>query len=142
MLTQEDISNYNKLHSEICKRAEDVLSIYKKIRDETFGENFPKGDGIFSSELYSVDHVSFQEIDGESVTFTGDEYWSYGGHQAHLVNLPLSYLTANNIILENILRVKFREIKEEEQRKQELKAKLDEVAEKAMFEKLREKYEK
>lgn len=140
MLTQKDISNYNELNDRIYKRAEEVLSIYKKVRNEVFGDKFPKGDGIFPTESYSADYVGFKEIDGESIIFTGDEFWSYGGHQAHMLSLPLNYLTSTDEVIEDTLKIKFFEIRDEERRKKELKAKLDEVKEKEMFKKLQEKY--
>ena len=139
MITEKELENYNNLWQKISNRATEILEIYRKVRDEVFGTAFSAYayTGI-STELRSADFVTFSGVDSQDIIYTGEEFWSYGGHESHTLALPLNYLTCEN--LDDVLRKEFSKEKEELERQEELKIKLKEMEERALFDKLAEKY--
>lgn len=139
-LDQNTVDDYFSIYSKIESRAEFLLSEYKRIRDEVFGDAYPKRENGFSTNFRSAEYVYFSLIDDANINYSGDEYWSYGGHESHQLTLPIQYITSDSYVED--FRNEFEEIK----RKSELKIKLAEVEKKAkekeLYEQLKQKFEK
>ena len=138
-ITQQDIDDFKKLEEKISERANEIISIYKKVRDEVFGDNYPRYENYRSTELHSLDFVSFSHLDTLEIIYSGDEFWNYGGHEPHTVALPIWCLTSSDV--ETTIRMMCEKQKANYQEKKEIEARQLEEKEKALLEGLKSKYE-
>jgi hypothetical protein len=81
-MTQKLLDLYINLRGTIEQEANSIIQIYQKIRKEILDES-PKN-------LY------FENIDGNTLRYTGTDYWAFGGFENNELNLPLSYLNDPN----------------------------------------------
>jgi hypothetical protein len=138
-ITQQDIDDFKKLEEKISERANEIIAIYKKVRDEVFGDSYPKYDNSRSTELRSLDFVSFSHLDTLEIVYSGDEFLNYGGHESHTVTLPIWCLTSSNV--ETTLKLMCEKQKSNHQEKKDAEARLSEDRERALLESLKSKYE-
>lgn len=128
-MTTDRLQLWKDLNSELAVASEKLLTIYQTVRKDILNEEPDK-------------YISFTGADEYSISYGGDEYWSYGGYERHHLELPTTLLEEEIFEIENyfkreanlVLEYKLKEKqKTEESKKQQDLQKLAE---------LKEKYEK
>ncbi len=124
-MNKKDLETYKKLQEEFiheCDRVAQILRGATECRDMVYAENFI--------------------LEEESVFWSGDEYWSYGGHEYHSGYFDADYLTMTDEELKAIVD----KMNQEYRKKQEKKEKEIEEAERkkrfAEYEKLKKEFDK
>lgn len=124
-MNKKDLETYRKLQKEFihdCNRVAQILTGAAEYRDMVYAENFI--------------------LEEESVFWSGDEYWSYGGHEYHSGYFDADYLTMTDKELKAIVD----KMNQEYHKKQEQKEKEIEEAERkkrfAEYEKLKKEFDK
>lgn len=120
-MTKEELNQFIDLNDKFVNRCKEIAQIMKRCN-------------------YSYNYIDDWSLDGNSVCGTGDEYWSYGGHESHTVWFDTAWLTKTDEELNKIAdewldkqrREKEQKLKEEEAKKRE-----QELAE---LKRLQEKY--
>lgn len=138
MFTEKEFGDYKALYEKVVSRANEILEVYKKIRDEVFCDDCPQYLSGVSTEYYSANHVRFSSVEDQEIIYMGEEFWSRGGHESHVLTLPSRYLTSTDFGEE--LRDKFLKHKGELEQQNELKLRLKEAEERTLLSKLQEKY--
>lgn len=126
MLEQSFVESFIENFSKIEEEAHDIRREYYKITKEDSAKYADEFKGIRGWDLY----------------FEGDEYWSYGGHQHYILELPVSYLYDPN--WQENLKKELQEEKEkkelEEKERQKRQKIEEEMKERELLKKLHEKY--
>jgi hypothetical protein len=133
-ITQEDIDNFKKLEEKISERADEIITIYKKVRDEVFDGGYIKRDKGIPTELYSLNFVRFSHLDAQEIVYSGEELLEF-----HTVRLPIWCLTSSDV--ETTIKLMCEKQKANYQEKKEVEARLSEERERALLESLKSKYE-
>ena len=104
-MNKEQFNEFKRTYDEFAKEAEAHLIEYCEITNQTHKRSY-------------VELIGF---DGDSIIFEGDEYWSYGGHEHHYIEMP------NQFVYDKEFRKEFRkkeELREKQKALQEEEAKL------------------
>ena len=121
-MTEEEVKQYINLNNKFIDRCNEIAQIMKRWN-------------------YSYGFIDNWSLDGnDSVYGTGDEYWSYGGHESHYVSFDVDWLTKTDEELNEIADTYIEEEKqrqEQEKRAEEEKKRERELAE---LKRLQEKY--
>jgi hypothetical protein len=117
---------YLELTELVEEEAQRILKTYYMIRYEILGERakFP--------------FLSFIGIEDGDMLFEGDEYWQYGGHEFHSKRLPAFYLTDPD--WETIVRKEAEFTANLKKQQAEKERQTETNTERALYEKLKEKY--
>ncbi|HNC58688.1 MAG TPA: hypothetical protein PLP33_24895 [Leptospiraceae bacterium] len=102
-LTKERVELKRKIEKEIENRASFLLFEYKRIRDEVFGENFPKNIGFYETDYKIAGYVEFGSISSGKIHYR-DKWGGYGA-QARFLSFPESYLYSD--VYEEVWRERF-----------------------------------
>lgn len=51
---------------------------------------------ITGEKINGYGHLYFKEVDARDLEYSGDEYWSYGGHERHSYSIPLESLFSSD----------------------------------------------
>ena len=108
-MTQKELEKYSELNEKFrsdCTRVAEILSDLKEPKqydgcDITYADNF--------------------YLCGEDVSWNGDEYWSYGGHEYHSGYFPKEYLTMTDDELRAIVEKENKKYAEEQEAKKKAK---------------------
>jgi signal recognition particle GTPase len=129
MLKQSFVESFIEDYNLIEQEAHNVRREYYEITGEDSAKHADKFKGIYYKEL-------------NELHFEGYEYWSFGGRQHHILELPVSYLYDPN--WKNNLKKELQEKKEKEElekKEKEERQKIEkEKDELEQFKKLRKKY--
>lgn len=125
ILSKEQLQRYIALSDEVRVVAKEVLVEYHRIRNEILGEA-------------PNPYLDFDKLEGDTIEYEGDEYWSFGGYEHHQMSLPASLLVGEGwgevIALAN----------EERKRRDDLKAarvEQDKLSRQKLFEELKAEFD-
>ena len=119
-MTREEVDTLITLDDKFQYRCSEICNILKKVNSD-------------------MKHMDTFEIGFTHVTCSGDEYWSYGGHEHHTATFPVKYLYMPNSDIQAIVneelykkryveeQLRLRKEAEEYAKYQELKAKYEGV---------------
>ena len=117
-MTKEEVDTLIALDDKFQYRCSEICNILKKVNSD-------------------MKHMDTFEIGFTHVTCSGDEYWSYGGHEHHTASFPVKYLYMPNSDIQTIVNEELRK-KEEAY---EASRRRREAEELAMYQELKAKYE-
>ena len=129
-MTQEQLKQYSELNAifqEDCKRVAGILGKFEVYQKETEDINFA--------------HKFYLDAEGD-VSWEGDEYWSYGGHEYHSGYFKYEYLSMTDEEVRNDANKENEAYLSEKRKRAEERAKADEKREFEKYKRLKEKFEK
>lgn len=124
-MNKEELSQLVELYSKFEKDAERVSRILRKSKKQT-------------CQYGNINYADQFRIDGDSVSWEGDEYGSYQYHEVHSGNFPLEYLTMSDEDLNKIVDQENRDYEEEEKQLKKEQEERERCTKLAMFNKLKE----
>lgn len=95
-MTKENYNKLIELQKEVAAQAKTMLEDFTRHAISILSDGAGKDDTLFKLKFSELAHVCYQYIEDESIVYTGEEFWSYGGHESHRFVLPLSYLFDEN----------------------------------------------
>lgn len=124
-ITQEELDKYIELQDKFQLRCEAICEILKPL-DRSYR---------YLGDFY---------IDGDKVYGSGDEYWSYGGHEEHSSSFPLSCICMPDSKIKEYVDEEIRKKEEaklaRQVRIQQINAERLEKQERSEYERLKKKY--
>ena len=93
----------------------------------------------FSISLTPEKYLSFSDFSTEYICYSGDEFWTYGGHEYHELKLPIRWLYSPDWEAEAKLRITSKFASELKARA--VKKSREEAEERAKYARLKKKFE-
>ena len=129
-MTREELEKYSELNNKFirdCERVAKILSDLKEPKqydgcDITYADNF--------------------HLCGADVSWNGDEYWSYGGHEYHSGSFPKEYLTMTDDEIRAIVEKENMKYDEEKEAEKKIKEDKDRAERFKQYEKLKKEFGK
>jgi hypothetical protein len=117
-MTRDEVDKLIALNEKFQKRCSEICDILKQANP-------------------SMAYMDTFEIETTHVICSGDEYWSYGGHEHHAGKFPVKYLYMSNNEIQVIVNEEVRQKEEADERRR----KRIEAEEIAKYQELKAKYE-
>ena len=117
-MTREEVDMLIALYDKFQDRCSEICDILKEANPD-------------------MKHMDTFVIETTHVICSGDEYWSYGGHEHHTASFPVKYLYMPNSDIQTIVNEELRQ----KQEAAEQKRKRIEAEEIAKYQELKAKYE-
>lgn len=117
-MTYEEVDMFIALDNKFRDRCFEICNILKKVNPD-------------------MKHMDTFVIETTHVICSGDEYWSYGGHEYHAAKFPVKYLYMSNSDIQAIVNEELRQ-KEEAYEQSRRRREAEELA---MYQELKAKYE-
>ena len=124
-MKKTDLEKYSELNEEFIRECDRVVSIIK---------NMPE----YENDIEFADRFI---IDGNTVDWEGDEYWSRGGHEYHSGCFPAEYLTMDDYELKALVNEKVTEYINAKMERSKKRAEEEKEARRAEYEKLKKEFE-
>lgn len=127
-MTKEQLKQYSELDSlfnEECKRVANILSNFE----------------VYQQEYSSIEFADRFYDGGTDVHWTGDEYWSMGGHEEHSGYFPSEYLTMTDDEVRTLAGEENDEYLKKIQKKKEEEEEKERQRELELYKRLKDKYE-
>lgn len=123
-MKKADLEKYSELHEEFIRECDGVVGIVKDMPEY-------KNDIEFADKFV---------LEGGTVFWEGDEYWSRGGHEFHSGTFPAEWLTMTDDELLVIVEEKIDKYNKWVEEKHKKKAEEEKAARRAEYEKLKAEF--
>ncbi len=123
----EQLTQYWKLSNDLFDLANKQLKQYQLIRKEILGEK-------------PEEYLSCSGIGDSEISYSGEEYWSYGGYEHHEFSLPITCLTDPEKWKNDVMQKAKKEAEDKEKLKKD-QINFKEQSERQLLQKLKGKYE-
>ena len=129
-MTKKELETYSELNEQFIEDCNRVCHILQGIEKHRKSE--------YSNYAYADEF----NLEGDVVEWSGEETWSYGGHEYHSGNFPKEYLTMTDEELQKIVDKENKEYFEKQEAKKKEREERQREQELAKLKELKEKYEK
>lgn len=129
-MNKTDLKNFKELYDKFLDDCNRVAGILANSKERT------------AHESGNINYADTFTLDGDDVSWEGDEYWSFGEHEYHSGYFPVEFLTMTDDELMKIVDKENNEYNKKQEAKQKRKEEREKAARLEQYNKLKEEFGK